>query len=89
MRVVWVILVFVLVGVAAALLRSKHTGAQVELYRLEAERLRVRRKIWDQQLRMGRLQTPREIQLRRQDWALDLLPPGATQTEGAIVRRDD
>lgn len=89
MRAVWVIFVFVLVGVAAALLRSEHNNAQAEIYRLEAERLQVRREIWDQQLRMGRLQRPHEIQLRRQDWALDLLPPGAERSADSVVHRDD
>ena len=87
MRIVWVVFIFVLVGVAAALLRSRQVATQADHYRLEAERLSVRRRLWEQQLRMGQLRTPREIQLRREDWALDLLPPGAS-SEDHIVRRD-
>ena len=77
---------FVLVGVGSALLRSRQVSAQADHYRLEAERLAVRRRLWTQQLRMGQLRTPREIQLRQEDWALDLLPPGAS-SEDHIVRR--
>jgi len=87
MRMLWVVFIFVLVGVAAALLRSRQVAAQAGIYRLEAERLDVRRRLWAQQLRMGRLRTPREIQLHRQNWALHLLPPGAPNEEH-VVRRD-
>ena len=86
MRMVWVVFIFVLVGVAAALLRSREVAARASFYRLEAERLGVRRRLWAQQLRLGQLRTPREVQLRREDWALDLLPPGAS-SEDHVVRR--
>ncbi len=88
MRVVWVVMLFVIVGVTASVLRSRHVATQADLYRLDADRLQVRRRLWDQQVRIGQMKTPREIQLRREDLALDLLPPGAARTEDHIVRRD-
>jgi len=88
MRLIWVLIMMTAVGAAVAGLRSRALATQAELYRLEAQRLRVRRRIWEQQHRLGRLKAPREVELRRLDWALDLRGPDERPEAGALVRRD-
>ena len=88
MRTAWVIVILVAVGAALAVIRTKQVAAQARTYQLEAERLQVRRRLWNQQLRLGRLRRPREVQVRFQDWALPLAPPGARPAGEHIVRRD-
>ncbi len=84
MRVAWVIILLVIVGATLARLRSQHIAAQAQLHRLEAERLKVRRQLWDQQLRLGRLRAPRAVQRRRLDMALELTRPHA-RPEGQLA----
>ncbi len=87
MRVAWVIILLAAVGAGLANLRTRQIAAQARMVRLEAARLKVRRRLWDQQLRLGRLRRPKSIELRCLDWALELRPPGSPGTE-ELVRRD-
>ena len=87
MRAAWVIILVAVVGAGLAKVRTRQIAARAEMARLEAARLKVRRRLWDQQLRLGRLRRPRSIEYRCLDWALELRPPGGAGTE-ELVRRD-
>ena len=42
-------------AVGVVRLRSRQNGLRAEMYRLEARRVKVRRRLWNQQLRIGEL----------------------------------
>lgn len=76
MRFAWVI-VF-LAGIAAAVvhLRLQQTQMRSQVYRLEAERLKVRRDLWAQQLRLGELTAPQNIRRLTAGWPVEMVGPG-------------
>jgi hypothetical protein len=86
-RAAWVIILLAVLGAGLAKVRTRQIAAQAQMARMEAARLKVRRRLWDQQLRLGRLRRPKSIEYRCLDWALELRPPGAPGTE-ELVRRD-
>ena len=88
MRMAWVLILLAAVGAAAAGLRTRQIATQGGLYRLEAKRLNVRRRLWDQQLRLGRLRAPRQTELRGQGWALEMVVPPGRGAPDEVVRRD-
>ena len=88
MRLAWVIILLVGVAATTALIRSRRVATQAELFRLEGRRLHLRRQLWDQQLRLGRLSAPRQTELRGQQWGLRLSPPTGRPNEAQLVRRD-
>ena len=75
-RFAWVIVALSVAWAAAVRIRLVQSRLQSELYGLEAERLAVRRKLWDQQLRLGELGTPRHIRMLSEGWPLELVGPG-------------
>ena len=88
MRFVWIILAFTVIAVAMAHLRLEQASVRAETYRLSALRHEVRRTLWDQQIRLGELTSPRQVNQRGRQLALELLPPGESFTDVQVVRRD-
>jgi len=88
MRTAWIILCMAALGVGVVHLRSRQNGLRAEMYRLEARRVKVRRRLWNQQLRIGELDVTGPKLQRSRDWALDLLPPDEAPPASRVVRRD-
>ena len=88
MRFAWIILAFAVIAVATVHLRLEQTSVRAETYRLSARRREVRRRLWDQQIRLGELACPRQVNRRGRQLALELLPPGEFFTGDQVVRRD-
>ena len=86
MRLAWVIVLLVAVAAATGLLRVRRIATQADVYRLEARRLRLRRRVWDQQLRLAQLKAPREVELRALSWGLRLDRPGEQPSEHQLAQ---
>lgn len=76
MRFAWIILLMAAVGAAAVWLRAGQNSVQASMYRLEAQRLKGRRTLWEQQLQVSELAGIQESRKRSQAWALELREPG-------------
>ncbi|KKK97452.1 hypothetical protein LCGC14_2652610 [marine sediment metagenome] len=88
MRLAVIILLLAATGVALVQLRSAQNAARTEMYRLQAERLRVRRILWQQQLLLGAPILDETNRRHLGDWALELLPPEAQPAPMAMARRN-
>ena len=88
MRFAWIILAFAVIAGAMVHLRLEQASVRAETYRLSASRHEVRRTLWDQHIRLGELSSPRQVNQRGRQLALELLPPGEFFTGDQVVQRD-
>ena len=88
MRFAWIILAFAVIAAAVVHLRLEQASVRAETYRLSASRHEVRRTLWDQQIRLGELASPRQVNQRGRQLALELLPPGETFTGEQVAWGD-
>lgn len=77
------LIILLLGGIAIALvhLRRAETAAHHEIQRLRIEQVQLRRALWEQHVRLGRLQAPAEVRRRSSEMALEL-----TEDEPARTR---
>jgi hypothetical protein len=88
MRMAWVILLMAVLAAGVVQLRVRQNAARAETYRLEAERVNVRRRLWDQQIQLSVRSIPRPAEGGERAWALELVGPGESTTAGHVARRD-
>ena len=88
MRFAWIILAFAVIAAAMVHLRLERASVQADTFRLSARRHEVRRELWDQQIHLGELTSPRQVNQRGHQLALELLPPGESFRGDQVVRRD-
>jgi hypothetical protein len=75
MRFAWVILLMAAVGVGVVHLRLAQNRARTDIQRLEADRLKLRRTLWEQQQRLAALTGPQQVRQRMREMALELSGP--------------
>ncbi len=88
MRFAWIILAFAVIAAGMVHLRLERASVQADTFRLSARRHEVRRELWNQQIRLGELTSPREVNKRGYQLALELLPPGESFRGNQIVQKD-
>ena len=89
LRFAWVIVLMAAIAAGVVWLRLEQNRVQAEMCRMEAQRMRVRRTLWEQQVRISQLSAPDELRRRGQAWALGLVEPGqlSAQERGTLARR--
>jgi len=76
MRIAWAILFTAALAAGLVQIRARQTAVRAEMFRLEVQRMKVRRELWDQQLRLGEpLLDQGNGEENRPRWALDLVAP--------------
>ena len=75
LRIGFLIVSLAAIGAAVVSVRAEQTQVRAELQRLDARRLEVRRRLWDQQVRLGELTAPKPTLWRARRWPLDLVAP--------------
>ncbi|MDY7011097.1 MAG: hypothetical protein SVV80_10155 [Planctomycetota bacterium] len=88
MRFAWIILAFAVIAVAMVHLRLEQAFVRAETFQMSARRCEIRRRLWDHQIRLGELASPRQVNRRGRQLALELLPPGEFFAGDQVVRRD-
>jgi hypothetical protein len=88
MRFAWIILAFAVIAAGMVHLRLERESVQADTLRLSARRHEVRRELWNQQIHLGELTSPRQVNQRGHQLALELLPPGESFSGGHIVKKD-
>ncbi|MHC4716206.1 MAG: hypothetical protein ACYS5V_04495 [Planctomycetota bacterium] len=88
LRYVFAIVFMTVLGLAVVQLRWAQNAAHAELHRLEAQRLKVRRVLWAQQLRLNGPIVPDPDSSGDPVWALELAPPGAGPHRRYLARTD-
>lgn len=88
MRMAWIVLLMAAIAAAVVQLRSRQDAARAETFRLEAERVTVRRKLWDQQIRLSVRSVARPADGPQLPPALELVGPGESTAADRVVRRD-
>ncbi len=88
MRFAWIILAFAVIAAAMVHLRLERASVRADTFRLSARRHEIRRELWNQQIRLGELTSPREVNQRGHQLALELLPPGESFRGNQIVQKD-
>ncbi len=88
-RHVCAILFLTVTGVAVVQLRWAQNASHAEMYRLEAQRLKVRRVLWAQQLQLNSPALPSPSRAADPVWAIELAAPGAPpRPQRYLVQRD-
>jgi len=80
-RIGCIIVAMAAIGAAAVHLRVQQERVRSDCYRLEAERLELRRTLWQQQLRLGELTAPEHIRRIHEDWPVELVGPGESPAQ--------
>ena len=88
MRFAWIILAFTSIAVAMVHLRLEQASVKAETYRLSAHRYEVRQTLWDQQISLGKLTAPRNMDRRGRELALELVPPGQSAAGERVASKD-
>ncbi len=89
MRLAWIILALGAMYAGLTHLRASQTASEAEMYRLEARRIEVRRKLWDQQVRLGELSAPQPALWRARCWPLEIVgPDGLISPDGAVAHHE-
>jgi len=76
MRLLAVILALGAMAIALVHIRRAEIGAAHETQVLRAEQVRLRRVLWDQQVELGRLTAPGQVQRRAEEMSLGLTEKG-------------
>lgn len=79
MRLAIIIISLTAIAVALIHMRRAELSMNCETQRLQMEQVTLRRTVWDQQVRLGRLLAPSEVKRRSEEMALDLVVPDSTQ----------
>ncbi|HET6427015.1 MAG TPA: hypothetical protein VFJ30_01300 [Phycisphaerae bacterium] len=87
-RTVCVILFLTAMGVGVVQLRRAQDASAAETYRLEAERLKVRRQLWAQQIELEAPMRPDSIGADEPAWALELAAPEAEPRRQYLARNN-
>lgn len=74
------------VSAAAVHMRLRQAHLRAEMCSLEAERIQLRRKLWDQQLRLGELTAPQHIRLLAEGWPFQVVGPGESSPQQRPAR---
>ena len=83
MRLAFVIVALAAVAVGLVQLRRREIGIRHEIQQIRLKRVALRRTLWDQQVRLGYLTGPQQINRRVED-----SPLGRTDTTDRLVRTD-
>ena len=83
------LVIVLLAGTAVALvhIRRAEIGDRHEIQRLQMRQVKLRRRLWDQQIRLGLFTTPEEIRRRIEEMKLRLVVPEAPEPVGAPSAR--
>jgi hypothetical protein len=79
MRLAIIIVALTAIAVTLIHLRRGELAMACETQRLQMEQVTLRRTMWDQQVRLGRLLAPPEVKRRSEEMALDMVVPNPTQ----------
>ncbi|MCD4823063.1 MAG: hypothetical protein K8S55_00510 [Phycisphaerae bacterium] len=72
MRLAFIIIILTVIAVGLVHLRRREVIVRSEIQRLQVRHLALRREIWDRQLELGHLTTPRAIRSRAETMALNM-----------------
>ena len=84
MRLGLIIILLTAIGVSLVHLRVRADRVRAEMYRLQIEKVALRRQIWDCQAQLTYLTTPEEIRRRMESMKLDATD-GPTPEESTVV----
>ena len=90
MRLVLMILSLAAIGVGLVQIRRAETRACHRIQELQGQQVRLRRRLWDQQIRLGRITAPEEIRRRAEEmalWLTDRDGAGGLAEAGGRARR--
>lgn len=87
MRLAWVILALAALAATVVHLRARQANLQVQMHRMEAERIALRRRLQDQKLQLDCLETPQRLLWRARAWPLEIVAPdGSTLADDLAVQ---
>jgi len=78
LRLAVVIISLAAIAVAMVHVRRGEITAMHEIQRLETDQVALRRRLWDQQVELGRVLSPEEIRRRIEEMAIDVHPHRTT-----------
>lgn len=76
-RVLLVIGMMVVIGLAIVALRGESAKAANRVQRLHQKKVMLEHKLWSREMELARLRGPDEIRRRASELGLDLIPPTA------------
>lgn len=74
MRIAFVMISVTVLAAMLVHLRREELAVRHQMHQTQARHAELRREIWDRQVRLGYLTTPRAIRQRAEALALDLVP---------------
>lgn len=79
LRLAWIIVAMGAISATLVHLRCRQIQARAEMHHLEANRLQVRRALWDQQIRLGDLTSPPNLRRLTADWPMEIIESGTLE----------
>ncbi|MCK4601077.1 MAG: hypothetical protein KAU28_01340, partial [Phycisphaerae bacterium] len=89
MRLAFVIISLAAIALALVHVRRAESCAGHEIQRLRTRQVELRRRMWDQEVRIGQLTAPGELRRKGREMSLDMAPPTVTppRAEGRYTLR--
>ena len=72
MRIAFVIVSLTAIALALVHLRREEVAIRRDMQRVQSEHVKVRREIWDRQMKIGDMMAPRAIRFRSEVMALEM-----------------
>ncbi|KKK85673.1 hypothetical protein LCGC14_2770940 [marine sediment metagenome] len=72
MRIAFVIVSLTVIALALVHLRREEVAMRRDMQRVQSEHVKVRREIWDRQMKIGDMMTPQAIRFRSEVMALEM-----------------
>ena len=71
-RLIFLIVFLTAIATYLVHIRQAESTARYEIHKLQSQQIKLRRRLWDQQVKLGQLTAPREVRLRAEEMSLDL-----------------
>ena len=71
-RLIFLILFLTAIAICLVHIRQGQSVTRYQIHKLRSKQIKLRRRLWDQQVKLGQLTAPREVRLRAEEMSLDL-----------------
>ncbi len=71
-KLIFLILFLTAIAICLVHIRQGQSSVRYEIHQLRSKQIKLRRRLWDQQVKLAQLTAPREVRLRAEEMLLDL-----------------
>lgn len=82
-RALYVLSLMVITAIAVVIIRGESARTASRIQRLHQQNVRLEQELWPREIELARLRGPEAIRQRAVEMGLEVIPPGAADTDAA------